>query len=126
MRSFCLTRPLAAIAAALALVFAGGCDELLRSCLAVFTIEEFHVSPNPANAGQSVLVTWEVLNEETTYALCDVAVLTPGGTDVLVSDYAGSGSVSFTATQDATVAINCTQLCGDNEMKSRELEVVGD
>lgn len=113
----------AAFSLALTLVFTSGCDELLNSCLAVFTIEEFNVSPNPATAGQSVLVTWELLNEESTFPHCNVAVITPGGTELIAIDRTGSGSVSFTATEDATVAIDCSQLCGGDEMKVRELMV---
>ena len=117
-------RALRIITAVFALALtSGGCDELLNSCLAVFTIEEFSVSPNPATAGQSVLVTWELLNEESTFPHCNVAVITPGGTQIIADNRTGSGSVSFTATQDATVAIDCSQLCGGDEMKVRELTV---
>lgn len=113
----------ALVSAALLTLMLGSCDQALNSCLAVFTINTFLVSPNPANVGQTVNVAWEIESRYSTFPSCDIAVITASGTDLLASGASGKRLVSFTAAENGTVAIDCSQICGDNEMRTVMLTV---
>lgn len=63
-------------------------------------------------------VAWEVESRLYTFPSCDIAVLTESDTTILVSGASGFGVTSFTAAESGTVAIDCSQLCGDDEMRT--------